>query len=101
MQNDLEKNDSPNRDKTLKKRFRKFNEIVENLCKKNIELKEFIHEDFSKMETLDSAHNVFNVLKMKKFFDDPIYFQCFTSSCLKILRSTCIACPQLSVSLIQ
>lgn len=87
--------------KSLKKRFKKLKEVIKSLCKKEIELNEFIHIEKLNFDTLDSTNNVFNILNTEKLFSDPIYFKWFTGSCLQMLRSTSIACPHLSISLIQ
>ena len=41
------------------------------------------------------------MLNLQEFYDDPNSFNLFTSSLLHMLRSTSIACPQLSICLIQ
>lgn len=48
-----------------------------------------------------SATNIYNVLNTKRFVSNPLEFNYFTLSLLKMLRSTSIACPQLSICLIQ
>lgn len=91
---------SPGKNKGLRKRFSTFKNTVVNLCAREEELSEFIKADKLSFDTIESASNIFNILHNKSL-SDAEYYKGFTDALLEMLTSTAIACPQLSICLIQ
>ena len=64
-------------------------------------LQRFINFEKLNDSTIESASNIFSVLNTSEFISKSYMFPIFTKTIIKMLHSTSIACPHLSVSILQ
>ena len=66
-----------------------------------LHLQKFINFEKLDESTIESASNIFSVLNTAEFINQAQMFPVFTKTIIKMLHSTSIACPHLSVSILQ
>ena len=81
--------------------FDKFIQTIKSLCSKEPELDEFIRIDKLKQDAIDSTANINSILNTNKLFSNYLNFNSFTASVFNMLPSTSVACPHLSIWLVQ